>query len=100
MRATADLQAKVSVACDLLAVMHRDGGHHTAKVGFAQSCDDAREVRHALVDEVERLRAALDALVIVNGREIGFRSLHGIPMKMAAKIEKKVRAALRGEGEK
>jgi chromosome segregation ATPase len=61
---------------------------------------DAHEAKEAAEAEVERLRAALDALVIVNGREIGFRSLHGIPMKMAAKIEKKVRAALRGEGEK
>ena len=27
---------------DLLAVIHRDGGHHTAKVGLEQSVQDAR----------------------------------------------------------
>ena len=26
---------------ELLAVIHRDGGHHTEKVGFAQSVEDA-----------------------------------------------------------
>ena len=36
-------------ARDLLAVIHCDGGHHTGKVGFVQSCEDAisivRELR-------------------------------------------------------
>lgn len=39
-------------------------------------------------------REALDAMVIRNGREIGYRTMHEIPMEMARKIERKVRAAL------
>ncbi len=27
---------------DLLAVIHRDGGHHTTEVGLEQSTEDAR----------------------------------------------------------
>jgi hypothetical protein len=40
------LHAKVNAAKNLLAVMHRDGGHHTEKVGFLQSCKDAITVFH------------------------------------------------------
>jgi hypothetical protein len=29
---------------DLLAVIHRDGGHHTAAVGIKQSCRDAEKL--------------------------------------------------------
>lgn len=28
---------------ELLAVLHRDGGHHTAKVGLRQSIEDAKK---------------------------------------------------------
>ena len=31
-------------AMNLLAVIHRDGGHHTTKVGFKKSCTDAEDV--------------------------------------------------------
>ena len=50
-----ELEAKLAEAHNLLAVMHRDGGHHTAEVGFEQSCKDAAQARHDLVAEVERL---------------------------------------------
>ncbi len=30
--------------CDLLAVIHRDGGQHTGEVGMVQSCKDAESV--------------------------------------------------------
>lgn len=43
-------------ALNLLAVMHRDGGHHTAEVGFEQSCKDAEEVRHQFVVAVDAAR--------------------------------------------
>lgn len=42
-------------AIELLCIMHRDGGHHVAEVGFAQACRDAIEVRHALVAKVVEL---------------------------------------------
>lgn len=32
-----------AAALDLLAVLHRDGGHHTYEVGFIQSCKDAAD---------------------------------------------------------
>lgn len=62
------LEAEVNAAKNLLAVMHRDGGHHTDKVGFIQSCKDAEQVRHKLVAEVEAcdghgyLRAEIERL--------------------------------------
>lgn len=40
---------------DLLAVIHRDGGHYTREVGFAQSCRDAEQVVLDLRAEVARL---------------------------------------------
>jgi hypothetical protein len=54
-RAEADRDA----ALNLLAVMHGDGGHHTEKVGFVQSCKDAENVRHGLVAAVNDLKASL-----------------------------------------
>jgi hypothetical protein len=42
-------------ALNLLAVVHRDGGQHTATVGFAASCTEAEAV-------VVALRAKLDAI--------------------------------------
>ena len=43
---------------DLLAVIHRDGGHHTTAVGLEQSVNDAM---HAVVSWRERIeRAAVD----------------------------------------
>lgn len=38
----------VNEARQLLAIMHRDGGHHTEAVGFIQSCRDARQVYYDL----------------------------------------------------
>jgi len=41
-------------ARDLLAVIHRDGGHHTGKVGFVQSCEDAISIVRELRSDGER----------------------------------------------
>ena len=38
-----------AATCDLLAVIHRDGGQHTGEVGTVQSCKDAEAVVHALM---------------------------------------------------
>ncbi len=54
---------------NLLAIIHRDGGHHTGKVGYRQSVKDAHLVwakmmscNEALEAENKRLREALEAL--------------------------------------
>jgi len=46
---------------NLLARIHRDGGHHTARVGTAQSVLDADQIVANLFYEVDTLRIALDA---------------------------------------
>jgi len=57
---TDTLRAKVKAAQNLLAVLHRDGGRHTAKVGFIQSCKDGEKVRHLLLAQVEELKRKRD----------------------------------------
>jgi hypothetical protein len=53
------LQARVAVR-DLLAIIHRDGGHHTEEVGFIQSCKDAERIVQRMhcedCDEAEQMR--------------------------------------------
>lgn len=63
------LRAELAAAKDLLARIHRDGGHHTEAAGFTQSVADAgdkvsewllvAEERTALAAYVERLELAL-----------------------------------------
>ncbi len=38
----------LAAICDLLAVIHRDGGQHTGEVGMVQSCKDAEAVVRGL----------------------------------------------------
>lgn len=45
--------------CDLLAVIHRDGGQHTGEVGTVQSCKDAEAVVHALMLDSTMLDSAM-----------------------------------------
>ena len=80
-------KAKLTEAHNLLAVMHRDGGHHTADVGFEQSCKDAMQVRHDLVAEVERLRGLLDDALACDPA-----------IRPVEWVEWRERAALRGGG--
>jgi hypothetical protein len=47
---------------NLLAIIHRDGGHHTEEVGTRQSVADAHRVWAGLQEEVAWLRAALREL--------------------------------------
>lgn len=56
--------------------------------------DDTAVVLLPLCEALLLAREALDAMTIRNGREIGYRTMHEIPMEMAQKIERKVRAAL------
>lgn len=46
-------EAEKRAALNLLAVMHRDGGHHEGAVGFVQACKDAEEVRHKLCRDLD-----------------------------------------------
>jgi len=49
----------IEAANNLLAVLHRDGGEHTAAVGFIQSCKDGEQVLHSLLLEIDQLRTSL-----------------------------------------
>ena len=60
------LTGEAGEAADLIAVIHRDGGHHTGKHGLSQSVADAHATWAVVVRErdearaeVERLRGAL-----------------------------------------
>lgn len=44
----------------LLAVIHRDGGHHTAAVGLAQSCKDAEKVVLDMRDKMQAMEYELE----------------------------------------
>lgn len=44
-------------ARDLLAVIHRDGGHHIGKVGFIQACEDAISIVRELRSDDERSKS-------------------------------------------
>ena len=50
LRAAADTLKQLR---ELLAIIHRDGGHHTDKVGIEQSVNDAHQVWAKLRIEVE-----------------------------------------------
>ena len=57
-RLRAELAAEKRMLGNLLAVIHRDGGHHQGRVGTAQACKDAEEhVRTARQDAREFARA-------------------------------------------
>ena len=49
--------------CDLLAIMHRDGGHHTCEVGIEKSVRDAEEVFWQLSRERDEARTERDRLI-------------------------------------
>ena len=42
-----------AATCDLLAVIHRDGGQHTGEVGTVQSCKDAEPVVRQLMSDID-----------------------------------------------
>lgn len=44
---------------DLLAVIHRDGGHHREAVGTAQACLDAHKAWHLRTLRIDQLAEAL-----------------------------------------
>ncbi len=47
------------VVLDLLAVIHRDGGQHTGKVGIEKACKDAMEKYYGLLTALERVELRL-----------------------------------------
>ena len=52
----------LTAARNLLAVLHGDGGHHTERVGFVQSCEDAERVRHRLVTDLDAALSEVEKL--------------------------------------
>lgn len=52
-----------NAACDLLAIIHKDGGHHRAAVGFFQALKNAERTVYEMHDHCDRLRVALINLV-------------------------------------
>lgn len=76
------LRAELAAAKNLLARIHRDGGHHTEAVGFAKSVADAgnkvsewllaAEERDALAAHVERMEGVLK---VVKGKAVALSTL-------------------------
>ena len=96
-----DLLAKVeeltrerSAACNLLAVLHRDGGHHARAFGFVQSCLDGQEVRHRLLERADQAEARLAKVAGVVAQWQGADSLTDCP---ACAVLDAALAAARGE---
>jgi hypothetical protein len=65
LRITADRDAIRGI----LAVIHRDGGHHTERVGYAQSVDDAHAVWADPQRDRDAMRAALERWRDAKARE-------------------------------
>lgn len=88
------LRADLTAAKNLLARIHRDGGHHTEAVGFAQSVADAgdkvsewllvAEERNALAAHVERLEKGLRE--IADGAEEDISALTGVAGQTVCKL--------------
>lgn len=63
---------------ELLSVLHRDGGHHEAKVGTAQAVEDAMQVFYKLTRQRDLAVSAIENLVKQKGRyntEIAYKNL-------------------------
>jgi hypothetical protein len=54
---------------EILAVIHRDGGHHTGRFGITQSVADAHATWAAMVAERDELKAKLEAELPAMWRE-------------------------------
>ena len=51
---------------NLLAVIHKDGGHHTAEVGFSQSAKDAQDKYYTALKRIAELEAKIKDLRAIN----------------------------------
>jgi len=60
--AEAERDALRQDAANVLARIHRDGGHHTAEVGWRQSCLDAEQMWISLRAELDEWRVGVNAL--------------------------------------
>ena len=63
-----ELEAVKSHLLNLLAVIHRDGGHHTDAMGIEQSVQDAKKVsveRIAALEREKMLREAAQSYLII-----------------------------------
>jgi hypothetical protein len=75
-------QAEQDLLLDLLAVLHRDGGHHTDAVGLAQSIEDAKARYYALCDEPVRVPLTSERAIEIVYDEYGCER-HGIDLVRA-----------------
>jgi hypothetical protein len=55
-----ELKAKEDMLGNLLAVLHRDGGHHEGEVGTKQAVEDAINIHYSLRAELDEMRVELD----------------------------------------
>ena len=70
----------ISAAKGLLAVMHRDGGHHTGNVGFAKSCQDAELVyRDLMIDKAALMHANVELARLLM---LYVENTHGVPVSV------------------
>ena len=51
---------------NLLALIHRDGGHHSVNVGIEKSCEDAEKIILNRIRESENLHSFLDSFKYEN----------------------------------
>ena len=59
MTAFDEAEKNIQHAGNLLAVMHRDGGHYISEHGFEKACKDAEQVRHDLVKKLSSAQEAM-----------------------------------------
>ena len=69
---------------NLLAIIHRDGGHHTCSVGPEQSIEDAHIAWARLVSKVERLRGALERIAADDESDVDINEYGGAAVARAA----------------
>ena len=58
----AQLKAKEDLLGNLLAILHRDGGHHEGEVGTEQAVKDAMKIYYQLRAELDEKNSALELI--------------------------------------
>lgn len=59
MTAFEEAEKNIQHASNLLAVMHRDGGHYISEHGFEKACKDAEKIRHSYVEKIDKTREVM-----------------------------------------
>lgn len=70
----------IRAAKNLLARIHRDGGHHTGDVGFIQSCKDANSAWcELMIDKAELMLIGDDMAKLLL---LYIENTHGVPVSI------------------